>query len=176
MKIQDLYQKTIKYAGEKHAFQFIPDSSVSYIVHLANVAMEVMRSYEESPEFDLHFAIQLALLHDVLEDTDTDFEELSQEFGTDIAIGVLALTKDESFASKEDKMMDSLQRIRSKRKEVGLVKLADRIVNLQEPPASWDTDKVAEYRKEAVVILHYLKSTNEYLAARLKAKIQEYTY
>ena len=66
--IQTIYQKTIAFAAEHHGQQKTPNG-FSYIVHLSNVAMEVFMAYKEEPNFNIEFAIQLALLHDVLEDT-----------------------------------------------------------------------------------------------------------
>ena len=81
-----------------------------YVVHLSNVAMEIMIASFYTDNFDLNFAVQLALLHDVLEDTSTKFEELKNVFGKDIAKGVLTLTKNENLP-KEEKMQDALKRI-----------------------------------------------------------------
>lgn len=81
-----------------------------YGVHLSNVAMEIMIASFNTDNFDLNFAVQLALLHDVLEDTSTKFEELKNVFGKDIAKGVLTLTKNENLP-KEEKMQDALKRI-----------------------------------------------------------------
>ena len=39
--------------------------------------MEILMSYSVNPNFDVDFAVQVALLHDVLEDTDTSYEELN---------------------------------------------------------------------------------------------------
>ena len=44
-------------------------------------------------EFDLDFAVQVALLHDIIEDTATTYDELAEHFGSKVADGVLALTK-----------------------------------------------------------------------------------
>lgn len=71
-------------------------------------------------------------------------------------------------------MSDSLERIKQQPKEVWAVKLADRITNLQPPPANWNNDKKKEYLEEAVAIYEALKDGNEYLANRLRIKIQEY--
>jgi (p)ppGpp synthase/HD superfamily hydrolase len=71
-------------------------------------------------------------------------------------------------------MTDSLNRINKLQKEVGLVKLADRITNLQSPPNHWSNEKIKNYCKEAKLILNTLTNKNEYLSKRLKLKIDEY--
>ena len=76
--------------------------------------------------------------------------------------------------SKEEQMMDSLNRINQLPKEVGLVKLADRITNLQAPPGYWDKQKIIKYHAEAKLIAKTLAGKNEYLNDRLERKIAEY--
>lgn len=174
MDIQTAYQQALLFAALKHTAidQKLPGTDLPYVVHISNVAMEIL-SVADSGAFDKVYAVQLALLHDTLEDTTTTFEELENTFGIEVANGVVALTKDMSLA-KENKMQDSLDRIRRMRKEVWAVKMADRITNLQRPPNYWDKEKKIAYREEAAVILRELKEGNEYLADRLATKILEY--
>lgn len=55
-----------------------------------------------------------------------------------------------------------------------MVKLADRITNLQPPPHYWSREKIQNYKKEAELILEHLGTSNKYLADRLKEKIDGY--
>ena len=175
MEIQSIYQQAIKFAALKHSEiqQTIPGTDLPYVVHLSNVAMEILIASHNTSDFKLDFAIQLALLHDTLEDTSATLEELSQEFGIDVAQGVLALTKNDALA-KAEQMPDSIRRIKDLQMEVWAVKLADRITNLQVPPKHWDNDKKIAYRKEAITLLDELKGGNGYLEKRLKEKITAY--
>jgi guanosine-3',5'-bis(diphosphate) 3'-pyrophosphohydrolase len=170
---QDLYQKTILFAGEKHKNQKLPIDGLPYVIHLSNVAMEVMFSWEACKDFDVEYAVQLALLHDTLEDTETSYEELEETFGIEVSKGVFALTKDGK-NEKEKQMKDSIEKILACSKEVGIVKMSDRITNLQKPPKHWDNKKIISYREEAKYILESLKSSNKYLSERLALKIDEY--
>ena len=171
---QELYQNAMKFAGEKHYNQTVPGTNANYLLHISNVAMEVLLAHSVDKSFDLDSAIQMAILHDILEDTATSFEELRSTFGEDIAIGVQALTKDKSLPSKQDMMLDSLSRINAQPKEVGLVKLADRITNLQAPPTHWNKEKATTYWEEARLIAQHLTGKNEFLHNRLIQKITEY--
>ena len=175
MQTQSLYQKAIKFAASKHAEQnqTVPGTNLPYVVHLSNVAMEILIASFNTDDFDLGFAVQVALLHDTLEDTSTTFDELETEFGTDIAKAVHALTKNMDLP-KEQQMNDSLKRIKLMPLEVWAVKLADRITNLQPPPPHWNKERKISYRQEAGLILHELKEGNEFLAKRLVEKIEEY--
>lgn len=171
---QEIYQNAIKFAGEKHKNQKVPGTEANYLLHISNVAMEIILAHKINNDFDINYAVQLALLHDTLEDTETEFEELVREFGKEVAFGVQALTKNENLGSKKEKMTDSLNRINQLEKEVGIVKLADRITNLQKPPEHWKKDKIQNYLNEAKLINEILNNKNEYLNDRLRTKIDEY--
>ena len=162
---QTLYQTAIKFATQKHVAinQKVPGTELPYVVHLSNVAMEVLMANANTENFNIAFAIQVALLHDTIEDADTTFSEVEENFGTEVANAVLALTKNESLP-KEVQMMDSLNRIKKLPYEVWAVKMADRITNLQKPPIHWDDEKKKKYRAEAHVILEELKEGNVFLA------------
>tara|TARA_B100000768_G_scaffold105803_1_gene98269 strand:- start:34 stop:570 length:537 start_codon:yes stop_codon:yes gene_type:complete len=171
--IQTIYQKTIAFAAQKHGSQKMPDG-LPYIVHLSNVTMEVFMAHKEEPNFNIELAIQLALLHDVLEDTTHSFKELEDVFDGVVASGVLALTKNASL-DKKDQMQDSLARIAEQDKEVAIVKLCDRITNLQKPPVKWDKEKIKKYHLQAVTIAQALDGKNAYLDKRILGKIKAYT-
>jgi len=105
--------------------------------------------------------------------TDVTPEELENEFGLSIYKGVSALTKNRELA-KRNRMLDSIERILMEPPEIAMVKMADRICNLQEPPDHWFEDKIVEYYEEAKVIYQALKHVNPQLADRLKMKTDEY--
>ena len=175
MEAQTLYQNAIKFATEKHLekVQKVPGTELPYVVHLSNVAMEIMIAASHSDNFNLGFAIQVALLHDTIEDTETTHEEIGKVFGFNIALAVSALTKN-SELPEEKQMQDSLKRIKKLDTEVWAVKIADRITNLQPPPPHWDNLKKIKYQEEAKVILRELREGNYFLSKRLEEKIEEY--
>jgi (p)ppGpp synthase/HD superfamily hydrolase len=173
MESQDKYQSAIRFAGKAHGKQKVPGTRLPYVVHLSSVAMEIIIASAQSPKFDLEFAVQVALLHDTVEDTKTTPKQLKEKFGKKVADAVSALTKN-SDLPKEERIPDSLKRIKTQQKEVWAVKLADRITNLQKPPILWTRKKIAAYQQDARMILSELKGGNEYLEARLEKKIDEY--
>lgn len=175
MEVQNLYQKALIFATSKHMEkgQKVPGTDLPYVVHLSNVAMEIIIAASNSVNFNLGFAVQVALLHDTIEDTSTKIEELENKFGTEIAQAVSALTKNSNLP-KDEQMQDSLSRIKVLQPEVWAVKLADRITNLQSPPPYWNNQKKTNYQNEARIILEELKDSNVFLAKRLESKIIEY--
>ena len=137
--------------------------------------MEVSLALAKSPEsYDADLAIQCALLHDTIEDTDVTKEQVAANFGAAVANGVMALSKNPDLP-KPEQMADSLDRIRQQPKEIWMVKMADRITNLSEPPFHWNDDKIAQYQREAQKIHQALHTANDALATRLQEKITAYS-
>lgn len=175
--IQDAYQVAIRYAAERHGAkrQMVPGTKLPYLLHLSNVAMEVLAASRYMKSMDLKLAVQVALLHDTMEDTATRKTQLEKKFGIGVADGVAALTKKKKKGlTKTEKMNDSLARIKNQPREVWCVKLADRITNLQKPPSTWDLDKRKAYASEAKQILDALRGANAFLEKRLRQKIRFY--
>ena len=55
-----------------------------------------------------------------------------------------------------------------------MVKLADRITNLEPAPPHWNAEKRAKYRVEAQEIHDALREAHSALAARIREKIAQY--
>lgn len=171
---QDLYQKTLHFAAQAHQGQKFPGTELPYVIHVCSVCMEVMAALAHEAVANPNLTIQCALLHDTLEDTKTSFNILAERFGLVVAQGVQALSKDPNLP-KPEQMGDSLRRIQAQPREVWMVKLADRIINLQAPPHYWSAEKIAQYQHEAEVIHQALAAASPYLAQRLEAKIVAYS-
>ncbi|MGN7613500.1 HD domain-containing protein [Magnetococcales bacterium HHB-1] len=171
---QEHYLKAWSFAAEAHQGQNLPGSELPYIVHLGSVTMEVIATLAQEAVPKPNLAIQCALLHDVLEDTEVTFAQLKDQFGQAVADGVQALSKDDRLP-KTDAMLESLKRIQKQPQEVWMVKMADRITNLQPPPSHWPTEKCCQYRDEAKIIVNALRSASILLTRRLEAKIANYS-
>ncbi len=173
---EDLYTKALKFAGEAHKNQKFPGTEMPYLVHVVQVCMETQSAILNcsANNFDINFAMQVALLHDVIEDTSYTHNDIKNEFNYDIAEAVLALSKNTELP-KEQQMIDSLNRILKQPNEVRIIKMADRISNLQRPPAYWIENKIFTYKNEAQTILNFLKGVNDYIENRLSQKINEYS-
>ncbi len=168
---QDLFKRTLDFAASAHGSQAVPGSGFPYVVHLVKVATEVLHAADG--RFDVDFAMQCALLHDSVEDASVAVASLREEFGARVADGVSALTKDDR-VPKAERMADSLRRIRAQPREVWLVKLADRITNLEPAPAHWSAEKRSAYLVEAKVIHDALGEAHAGLAARIREKMASY--
>lgn len=176
---REKYIKAWQFAAQHHNGQKYGGTKegeyVEYINHIGMVAMEVIWALQNSSvEYNADVAIQCALLHDTIEDTDVTYEDIFKNFGEAVANGVMALTKNEKLPSKAEQMTDSLKRIKKEGKEVWMVKLADRISNLSSTPFYWKNEKKAKYIVEAQKIYDELHEANELLAKRLVEKIEKY--
>lgn len=174
----EIYLRAWHFATRAHVGQTYggsePGLHVEYINHIGSVAMEVIHSISDDSRYDAVLAIQCALLHDTLEDTDATYEQLVEHFGEPTARGVQALTKNKELPTKVAQMQDSLRRIQQQPVEIWIVKMADRITNLYDPPYYWDQNKITAYREEALLIYRTLRSAHDGLAKRLLEKIQNY--
>jgi (p)ppGpp synthase/HD superfamily hydrolase len=174
----DVFAKAWHFASLQHAGQTYagPEEgqAFDYLTHVGSVAAELIWALQTTPDADGDLAVQCAVLHDVIEDTDATYDLVAENFGKVVADGVMALSKNPTLPNKTEQMADSLRRIREQPKEVWMVKMADRITNLDPPPYYWDDVKIEAYRQEAIVIHDALHTANETLASRLRDKIDQY--
>ena len=166
-------QKALRFAAQAHQGVKMPGSDLPYILHPVLVCMEVMAALQTAPELNGDLAVQCGLLHDVIEDTTFSYQDIAENFGEGVAQGVQGLSKDKKLPH-EQQMSDSLKRIQLHPKEIWMVKLADRIVNLSPPPGHWTIEKCQQYREEAILIHEALHEASAALGKRLLEKIEEY--
>ena len=140
------------FAAERHSLQRRKDVEASpYINHPLAVAEVLARHGVD----DL-VALQAALLHDTIEDTETTPAELEERFGPEVLSVVLEVSDDKSLEKAERKRLqiEHAERLSDRAK---LVKLGDKICNVLDvggnPPADWSIERRAEYLEwtEAVV-------------------------
>ena len=91
-----------------------------------------------------------ALLHDIVEDTNTTFEEIENQFGTEFCNIVKEVTDDKSLPKAERKRLQ-IQNASKKSHKAKLINLADKLYNLRDQqraiPVGWSQDRVKEYFK-----------------------------
>lgn len=83
------WQAAASFAAWKHRHQMRKDQRTPYIAHPFRVAMTVLTVFDCRDDL----AICAALLHDTIEDTLTDYDELADRFGEPVADIVASLTK-----------------------------------------------------------------------------------
>ena len=124
-----IIQKAYNYALQHHGDQ-LRKSGEPYIIHPTNVAYLIAELGLDEK------TICAALLHDVVEDTDVNNEDLVNEFGQEIADmvdGVTKLKKIE-YASIEENQVENYRKMflaMGKDIRVIIIKLADRLHNMR---------------------------------------------
>ncbi len=170
---QDIYLKALRFAATAHNSQKVPGTDLPYLMHVVSVCMEVTAAIAIEGVENPDLAMQCALLHDTIEDSDVTASDINLLFGREVAAGVAALTKNKDLP-KEDRIKDSIRRILEMPREISLVKLADRVTNLQPPPAHWDEQRIRHYRRDAERILEHLGGASQLLAERMRFKLAGY--
>ncbi len=125
----DLVKKAFEYCVQKHEGQK-RCTNEDYYIHPFNVALIIVTLGMDSE------SIAAALLHDVVEDTDTTVEDIKRGFGDDVALLVDGVTKIGrlNFSTKEQQQAESLRKMliaMGQDIRVIIIKLADRLHNMR---------------------------------------------
>lgn len=120
------------------------DAQEPYINHLAEVALLLT----EATGGDDAALIAAGWLHDTLEDTETEREELEALFGPEVAALVAEVTDDKSL-KKADRKRLQIETTPLKSAQAKLIKIADKTSNLRtialSPPAGWGIERRRDY-------------------------------
>ena len=119
--------RAASFAARKHHGQTRADGQTPYFSHVARVTLVLTHVFDVQDEEIL----TAALLHDTLEDTATDYDELAALFGERVAAAVVLLTKNVMLPKKE-REEDYVQRLRKAPEEVMIAKMADIYDNLSD--------------------------------------------
>lgn len=180
MRIQEIIDEDVKqaldYATQAHAGQ-TRSGGEPYIGHPVRVA-NTIQQYKKSHNIDA--LIAAAYLHDTIEDTDTTHEALHDLFGGLVASLVLELTSDLEQIKKIGKKEYLAKKMAHDMSSYGLViKLADRLDNVQDIATAKDANWRARYKAETLHIMDYieknrvLSGTHKKLVGLIRTKLQE---
>lgn len=138
-----LIEKAKAFAEAAHEGQFRKGAAREpYVVHLAEVAALTVEFGGSDA------AIAAAWLHDTVEDCEVSADQISADFGPEVALMVAQLTDDKALEKAERKRM---QVVNAPHKVPGaaLVKLCDKISNVgalgTSPPEDWDRTRRLAY-------------------------------
>lgn len=114
--------------------------------------------------------IQAAILHDTVEDTDTTFGDIEENFGSRICSIVKEVTDDKTLSKSERKRLQVINASASST-EAKMVKLADKLYNLRDlersTPEGWSQERVNEYFAWSRDVIQGLQGTNLCLEGKL---------
>ena len=133
------YTKCLNFAAIKHRDQRRKDpQKTPYINHPIGVANILS---EEGDVTDLT-TLMAAVLHDTVEDTDTTFEEIEENFGAEIRKIVEEVTDDKKLPKMERKQLQ-IEHAKHASPKAKVVKLADKLYNclLYTSPSPRDRQK-----------------------------------
>lgn len=157
---------TMLFAMEKHRDHARFYTGEPYYVHLAEVAGVVAMTQYNSEQ-----NLQIAWLHDTIEDTDTTFEELLCTYGAQVAEGVLQLTDQES-GNRKTRKAAACVRLSAASPAIQTIKLADGLSNLKSI-MQHDKKFAKTYVKEWKDLLNVMYNGDPYLYAMLCREVRQ---
>jgi (p)ppGpp synthase/HD superfamily hydrolase len=121
----DIVFQAAAFAARAHKDQKRKDNETPYFIHPVRVCLVVRQLFG----FDDPKMLAAALLHDTIEDTTTDYDDLLEAFGPDVAKWVAALSKDSRLpnAEREEAYCKVLA---SSDWQVKVIKMADQYDNM----------------------------------------------
>lgn len=137
-----LWQRAASFAARAHEHQVRKDGRTPYISHTARVALTVSAVFGCTDDT----VLAAAFLHDTIEDTKTDYDELKDEFGPDVAGIVAALTKNMAMEERA-READYERRLAAADWRARLIKLADQYDNYSDALTTHGHD-LAKTRKK----------------------------
>lgn len=161
------YWKALNFAMIKYGNLKRKSGDISYVIHPLRITL-ILRAVGFS-EFNNEDIMISALFHDLIEDTEISPEEIQNKFGRK----VLSIVNELSIPKNESKET-YLKNLKNASEEAKIIKLADRIDNLIDIPAtSWSKEKQRSYAEQAKIILKTCGSVHEELALRLNLEIEK---
>ena len=151
----DLVLKAKMFAKEKHKGQIRKFEQLPYFIHPKRVA-HILYQFKVSAK--INELVAAAYLHDVLEDTDSSYEELKKYFGKFVADIVMQLTSDKQLVSKIGKAKYLADKMISMTSYALTLKLADRIDNVNRLRFMGDEKFQSKYLIETKYIIERLKN------------------
>lgn len=137
--------RAVRFAADKHRHQRRKGRDASpYINHPIEVAELISRV----GEIDDPAVLIAAILHDTVEDTETTFEAIEDEFGAEVRDLVAEVTDDKSLPKAERKRLQVEHSARLSER-AKLIKIADKTCNVRDiahsPPHDWNGERCSEY-------------------------------
>ncbi|MHC5004172.1 MAG: HD domain-containing protein [Planctomycetota bacterium] len=121
-----VWQRAASFAARAHGTQLRKDGRTPYYAHAARVGLTVAAMGFTDPAI-----LAAALLHDTIEDTPADYDDIAETFGADVADLVACLTKDHRRTEPEREPAYDDQ-LASGPWQARLIKLADVYDNLSD--------------------------------------------
>lgn len=149
------------FAAQRHRQQRRKDvAATPYVNHPLEVALILAQAGVEDVD-----VLVAALLHDTIEDTETNAHEITQRFGERVSGFVLEVTDDKRLPKAERKRRQ-VESAPGKSDGAKMIKLADKIANLRDlskSPPRWTADRMGAYRLWAHEVVSGCRGVNRQL-------------
>ena len=154
-----------RFAAQKHRDQRRKGPEATpYINH----PLDVAHTLASVADVEDPLVLCAAILHDTIEDTTATEAELRQRFGDAVTDIVMECTDDKSLPKEVRKRLQ-VEHAGQKSPEAALVKISDKIHNLQDlltsPPQSWPIERIREYFEWSRAVVDGLRGVNAPLEA-----------
>jgi guanosine-3',5'-bis(diphosphate) 3'-pyrophosphohydrolase len=148
------------YAARQHSAQRRKGTRADpYINHPLQVA-ELIAQVGGHTELQ---TLMAAILHDTVEDTDAELEDIEREFGAEIAALVAEVTDDKSLPKSERKRLQ-VEHAPHLTPRAKVIKLADKLCNVTDigadPPTWWEPERMLAYFDWADAVVAGLRGVN----------------
>lgn len=148
------------------------NAGIPYINHCCEVAEMVAESGAPAE------TVIAAVLHDVIEDSETTEAEVRAAFGNVVADRVAAMTDPPEWSSlpRREKKARQAEHMRHAEREVRRIKLADQTSNLRDiarEPEAWDPDDAAGYIEGAELVVAACRGADPLLETAFDAAAAE---
>lgn len=165
----DRYARAVSYMFEMHEGVTRDDGKTPYATHPLRVT-EYLRTIAGETDEEVLCA---ALLHDVIEDTGENFDDIASRFGDGVASLVAELTNDNRLPKQRRKAL-MLESLPSKSPRAKKIKLADRLDNVLDLMRGMGSpDKRQRYEPETERLLHACTGTCPALESALHEALEQ---
>jgi (p)ppGpp synthase/HD superfamily hydrolase len=163
----------LRFAAHKHKQQRRKDLECTPYINHPIAVTEVLARIGRVTDLP---TLQAAILHDTIEDTQTEPEELEKHFGSQVRQLVQELTDDKSLPKEERKRLQ-IEHAPQLSIDAKQIKIADKICNLVDvtltQPSDWTLDRKLDYLDWAEKVVAGCRGCNRALESHFNAVLRE---
>ena len=165
---RDSILKAISFASRAHDGQIRKDGETPYASHPVR-ALFILRDIFGVEDEKLLIS---AVLHDTIEDTTTDHDDVSEEFGIEVADIVALLSKDKR-KGEEIREAEYLKQLKEASDEVKVVKLADVYDNVSDCETAGAQKHIDKTLRTARKYIKAFKDSKDYAVLKAIDEIEQ---
>ncbi|MBX2873176.1 MAG: HD domain-containing protein [Saprospiraceae bacterium] len=165
------YFEALAFAAKQHQYQRRGGyDALPYINHLIKVSSAIIQIGKEEDEN----IIMASILHDVIEDSDTTFEDLKEQFGEAVAQIVTELTDDMElpYARRKALQVEGAGQLSAAARKIRIADKASNIRDIFSYPLDWTEEKKVAYLDNSLAVVDQIRGTHEDLEAWFDQSVQ----